>query len=79
MFNLFKLLINDLYLPGATLIENIRIYMDYYSESDLNISLTDKEVSSIVSDITKELDQFGVESKIKGAIERSLTKLIAKQ
>ncbi|MCQ2528630.1 MAG: iron-containing alcohol dehydrogenase [Saccharofermentans sp.] len=74
---LVKIAMDDRGAANA-LIDHIRIYMDYYSESDLNVPLTDKDVLGMVSDIVKELDQFGGDNKIKSVIERSLLKLIAK-
>ena len=58
--------------------ENISGYMEYYSGEDLSVSITEKDIPNLISEIAKELDQFGIDNKVKGAIEHSFTQLIAK-
>lgn len=62
-----------------SLIDNIRRYMVYYSDNDMSVSISEKDIPAMVADISKELDQFGIENKIKGVVERSLSQLLSKK
>ena len=57
------------------LMRTISEYFRYYSAEDMKVNITNKEASAIISEVVKEIEVFGIESRIKDTLERMFAEM----